>query len=243
MADKIVLTNAEKKIKERCTVDSAKRYVGTCGWLIALWPFFLTLVMLIEIIFDLNLPNSINLVFAVVLMILVQNDIQYMRAFFDAKFRRGAWTAGTFFMGPVSCAYLFMRPKHIKNDKKLKDVMHAQAVVSLIGWIGSIMMTLVYLIMILPGIWQGVPVSECWDPEVKTLFVEIIEENNNVSNVKVDKFIEQSFKDGVRVCNALDVTYTDLDDYMEKRHPAVKYTVRLVDAEDGKHVYVNIPEQ
>ena len=135
MAEKIVLNKAEKKLKERVTVAGAKSSVQTLGWCMAIWPVFLTVLTLVEMMFGFELPPVVWMAIGMCCMFWVLCDVRYMRTFFGANFNTGAWTAGSFFLGgAVNCTYLFVRRKHIK-DNKLRGIVHAQAETGLICWI------------------------------------------------------------------------------------------------------------
>lgn len=240
MADKIILSKAEKKLKERTTIAGAKISLGFYGWWIALFPVLMIFLILIEIVFDLNVPN--NLIFALNLSLVfaVLQDVRFMRVFFGANFKTRAWFWGTFLAGPVSCAYLFVRPKHIKNDNKLKSVIHTQAEVSVIGWVGLVALMAIYFV----GIWQNpVIVTHCGDSDVKSLVVEILKENNHISDVNIGEIVDHGIKDGVRVCNIVGLTYTDLYDSEKQWVSSLTYTISLIDTEDGEQIYVSFPEQ
>lgn len=242
MAEKIILNKAEKKLKERTTISGAKSSIRSLGWWIALWPIFLFVVTLIEVVSGFDLPGSVDLIFAVGLMLLVVYDVRYMRAFFGANFRAGVWPAISFLFGIPSCVYLFLRRKHINNDGGLRGVMNAQAITSLVGWIGLVIMTVFFLFAFLSGVAQESDVPECWDSDVKGLLVEVLEEGNNISNVRIGKVVEEDFTDEVRTCTALKVRYKDLTDYSEKFVSFVTYTVQLVDGEDGLNYLVTVLE-
>ena len=135
MTQEIILTKSEKKLKGQVTLAGAKSRVKKLGWWIAVIPLITIFISCLQVVFMSSILLGLLSLFSVVaLMLLVKSSVKYMRTFFGANLARSAWAVGSFFFGPVSCLYLFVCRKNVKNNEKLDKSFLSQAVISAIGW-------------------------------------------------------------------------------------------------------------
>ena len=234
------LSKSEMKMKQNWKMSDAVKHVGISGWIIALLPLVATVIYGLDLAFDFEMPDKawrlFSRFYAVTTAVVVLLDAQVLRTFFDAKrLSPGWWSFGTFCVAVISPIYMCMRPKYFK-DELLKTKAKRQATMSVVSWGVFLFLTVVTIFVELNQ------APKCWDPDVKRLFVNVLE-NSGLGDVKVGNVIEESQDGWVRTCTAFNVEYTTGESSEPMIEDYIIYTVQIVDGEDGRNILVNIPEQ